>query len=175
MQVSSLPTQRTSALEVGSKILEQPEQMVGIDRRGDKVEVFIERLGLIVFCVNGECANASDIGGLKCSKHCVLEKAGPQTFPLPRDRNGKTGKQHDGHRMASEPFGQAFRCVDVFNVPHHQSVVADNAFICQGNVRLRRSCLLVLKCIADQEATKGFLTAVKRADLVAALQFFDAE
>ena len=45
---------------MGSKVLDQAEQMIGVAWGRDKAEVLIESLGIIVFRVNCECPSAGD-------------------------------------------------------------------------------------------------------------------
>ncbi len=146
--------------------------MIGVAWRGNKAEVLIESPGLVVLRVNRERPDAGNICSLKGAEHCIFEKTGAESLPLPGDRDRETGEQHDRHWMTSQAFGQALGSVVIFDLADHKRVVADDLIIRQGNISLGGVCLLILKCIPRQEEVKSFTPALKCVDCMTALQFF---
>src|ERR1035437_2758726 len=125
--------------------------------------------------MDGESPYARNIGGLQCAEHRVLHEPPTETFPLPVGCDGKAGQEHDGHGMPGETLFQALRRGGVFHLTHNQRVVTGDFRICQRHVCPRRAGLLVLECVADQEAVEHFASAVETFHRVSALKLFNAE
>ena len=145
--------------------------MQGIARRRDKTEVLVETLRPIVFRMHGEGTDPRDLRRLKCAQQRVLEKPGAKPLALKVRRNSEAGKQHDRHGVTGKPFGRAFWCATVLDLPEHKCVIADNLvfFSGQRNIGLRCSRLLALKCVFDQKTIQRITTAIKPVDIVMTL------
>ena len=137
--------------------------------------MFIESSGLVVLRVHCKGANPGDVCRLKRSKHRVSQETATHSLTLPGDRDRKTRKQHDRHGMTGQTLRQALGSVVIFNLADHKRVVTDELLIRYSDIGLRCFCLLILKCVSDQEKIESIAATIKRVDSVIALQLFDTE
>ncbi|HLN03864.1 MAG TPA: hypothetical protein VK335_31550 [Bryobacteraceae bacterium] len=79
-------------------VLEQNEQVHPVDGRGDEVEFLIEAPGFLVLSVNGERANAGNVGSLQCALHRIPQERFAHPLALPAAIHGQARQQHDRAR-----------------------------------------------------------------------------
>lgn len=130
---------------------------------------------MVVLGMHGKGANSGNIRSLQCPQHCIFQKPSPQSVALPRKSDGKTGKQHDRHRVTGESLGQPFKGTFVLDLPDNQGVVADYHIVREHKISPGCACLLILEREADEEAIQWLTAAIEAIDRVAAFQFFKAE
>ena len=137
--------------------------------------MLVEPTGLVVLGVNGKGANSGDFRSLNGAQHCVFQESGPKPPALERDRNCKTGQQHDGDRVPGQPFGQALGSIVVIDLPHNQRVVDGDLLIRECHIGLWSSCLTVLKGETNQKPVESLVAAVESIHRVMALKPLDPE
>jgi hypothetical protein len=102
--------------------------------RGDKAEMGVESRRMVVFCMNGERTNASNVGSCERSHHCVLEQSCGDPLSLPAAINGEPCNHHQGYWMACETLGKPFAGIRVGNAPHYERVIADHLALLDRNI-----------------------------------------
>ena len=158
-----------------SHVFKQAEEMIRVARERAETEVFVKRLGFVVFGVNRERTDAVDVRGLQRALHCVLEQAGAEASALPGCCNSEAGEEPHRNGVTSEALRQPFRRGVVFDLAHDERVVAGDGASGESNVGLRRSCLQVLRRIAREKAVERFPAAIEFIDGVAAMQLFNPD
>lgn len=149
--------------------------MIGIARRRQKIEGYVEGFCIVVLRVDDERPDSGDASGLQRARVRIFQKTGANAFALPTGGNSQARQQHDRDWMPGQSLRQAFRRIVVFNLAQHERVVADHLRIAEGNICLRGFGLLVLKGVANEETVERLAVAVEGVDCVAALELFDAE
>jgi hypothetical protein len=75
-------------------ILDDHEQMPRVGRRRREAKMPVERNGLVVLGVNGECAHADHVGNLERAPKRIKQHPGPNAFALRLAVDGGR-KNHD--------------------------------------------------------------------------------
>ena len=76
--------------------------------------MLVKGFGLVIFGMNRECPNTSDVRRLYRSLHGILEQAAPEAVALPRGCDKEPRQEHDGNRVTDEAFGrQSCGCAEV--------------------------------------------------------------
>jgi len=135
----------------------------------------VERGGLVVFGVNGECANANHIGDLKRSSQRVEQQPGTDAAPLRFGMNGKAGQHQQRNRIARHALDDALGGLGVTNLAGDDRIETDNLVTGHGNVGLRRICLLGAQRVADEETIKLGPPASEVLDGVGTIELLDAK
>ncbi len=156
-----------------AEVLEKNEEVEGIGGGGKEVEVFIEAAGAFVHGVDGEGADADDVGGLQGAEQCVAQKGLADAQALPTMVDGKACEQHDGDGMASQAFFDAIRGLVGGDVSRSEGVITNDGRADEADVGLRRSGLLILQSEAGKVAVEFGASAVKGIDKMIGTKFFD--
>src|SRR5579883_86572 len=77
--------------------------------------------------------------------------------------------------MARQALFQTLRRAAIFDLPHHERVIANQFLAREGNIGLRSTRLLILQGIAGQKTVEGIAAAVEVVHCMAAVQLFDLE
>lgn len=136
--------------EDAADVFEQDEEVQGVGGGGDEVEMFVEAAGGFVFGVDGEGADAGDVGGLEGALHGVAQEGFADALALPAKVDGEAGEEHDRDGMLCEALGEARGSVFEGDVADGEGVVADDGFASEAHVGLRGAGLLVLPGIAEE-------------------------
>lgn len=94
-----------------SETLDVFDQQVKVERirwRRNESEMLVETAGVFVLGVDGQSADAGDVGGLNCPQHRILEQTGTDSLALQSATDREPGDEHDRHGMAGQALAQSF-------------------------------------------------------------------
>jgi hypothetical protein len=145
--------------EDSSHVFEQNEEMHGIYRGGDEIEVLIKVLGFLVFGVDREGTDAGDVGRLQGALHRISQECLGDAVTLPAPINCQACQQHDWNRVSRQALFQPLGRFFGPDFAHHKGVEADNRIADEANVRLGSTSLL-RRDSASLRATEFVVIAV---------------
>ncbi|HEY1803718.1 MAG TPA: hypothetical protein VGG45_04490 [Terracidiphilus sp.] len=129
----------------------------------------IESGRLLVLGMNGKRADSDEIGNLKRSSQRIEQQAGSKSTALRFCMNGQPGKDQQRDRMARHAPYDALGGIGMSNLAGNHAVEAENLTAVDGDVGLRRICLLRLQRVPYQKTVKLRLSAAKCVDDMDAL------
>src|SRR6516165_5998568 len=144
--------------------------MHGIAWRSYEIEALVEGPCLIILGVDGEGAEAGDLGRRERSGERALQETGPDPFSRPGAGDREAREDHQGNRMPGDALAQPRRRILMVHVPERQCVKADHLVLRESQIGLRAAGKLALQREADQEAVQRFLAAIESLDAMIAPQ-----
>ena len=137
----------------------------GIDRRGDETISFVEAPGRIRNRMDEQRPDTSDLTGLHCAQHGILQQSRANSLPLKSFINGQSSKDHDRDRVRHIPFDAAW---DLFmsSGPHGEAIVASDSFSGTDDVGPRSSTALILCSAAAQPLVQDHFAGIEGREIM---------